>query len=243
MTKIQITPKYSEVKPSGFYVYLHRKASDGSIFYVGKGTGRRAWARENRSFRWSRISGKNGVLVAVVQESMTEDDAFILECWLIAKLRHDGIDLCNLTDGGEGLSGHVRSDESKERTAKARRKAIETSSGEVFASAASAARFLRLNGWPKACSSTISSCAVGKNGSAYGRAWFYRGEPAKPYVAPNNKSRPVVSCRAETFKSSGEAERWLRSNDYPKAKSCRISECCRGLINRCYDRTWTYAGD
>lgn len=118
MTKIQITPKYSEVKPRGFYVYLHKRATDGSIFYVGKGTGDRAWHKSSYSRGdgwWRNISIKNGVIVEICQDDMTEGDAFLLEMWLIAKLRHVGVVLCNLTDGGEGASGAVRSKETKQR--------------------------------------------------------------------------------------------------------------------------------
>lgn len=35
MSKIQITPKYSEVKPQGFYVYIHRRATDGKTSSSG----------------------------------------------------------------------------------------------------------------------------------------------------------------------------------------------------------------
>ena len=109
MTKIDIQPKWSSVKPKDYYVYMHRKSnSTGTIFYVGKGQDNRAWIISGRTNpRWVRTAKKYGVSVEITQDCLTEDQAHLLEMWLIAKLRNDGVDLCNLTDGGEGASGWV----------------------------------------------------------------------------------------------------------------------------------------
>lgn len=108
MNAIQICPKCSDVKPTGFYVYLHRKATDGSCFYVGKGSAKRAWILSGRSNpKWRRTALKYGVICEVCCDNLSEDNANLLEMWLIAKLRHEGVDLSNLTDGGEGASGWV----------------------------------------------------------------------------------------------------------------------------------------
>lgn len=37
-----------------FYVYLHRRATDGRVFCVGKGHGKRAWRTEGRNPKWQR---------------------------------------------------------------------------------------------------------------------------------------------------------------------------------------------
>lgn len=87
-----------------YYVYMHRRATDGSIFYVGKGHGKRAYYKHNRSLHWRNIESKSGFEVDICQSGMSEPEAFLLEMWVIASLRHKGVALCNLTDGGEGMS-------------------------------------------------------------------------------------------------------------------------------------------
>lgn len=94
----------------GFYVYVHRRATDSSIFYVGKGKGDRAWQKISRSEYWKRIEAKYGRMVEIVQSGMQEWWALELERELIA-LYGDG--LCNLTDGGETSSGYRFTPEAK----------------------------------------------------------------------------------------------------------------------------------
>lgn len=103
MTKIDISPKWSEVKPQGFYVYLHRRATDGSVFYVGKGKDQRAWGRAHRNRHWNYISKKHGVVVDILRDDMSEVCAFTLEKVIISILGREN--LANATSGGEGVSG------------------------------------------------------------------------------------------------------------------------------------------
>jgi len=84
------------------YVYVHIRESDGSVFYVGKGTKRRAWDRRKRNPWWKSTVAKHGLGVAIVKDGMPEPCAFSLERALIRT--YTGT-LCNLTDGGEGTTG------------------------------------------------------------------------------------------------------------------------------------------
>src|SRR5208337_1001389 len=73
-------------KPRDFYVYLHKDDS-GRIFYVGKGTGKRAWS-EDRHEAWKRyvrdrLEGR--YTVEIVKEGLTEDGALELEEELIGE--------------------------------------------------------------------------------------------------------------------------------------------------------------
>lgn len=100
---------------SGFYVYLHRKLTDGSVFYVGKGYLSRAWRDgpgSGRSVRWNRTVSKHGYSVDIYISGVQEWYAFEVEKELIAYYGRDR--LCNLTDGGEGGSGIVITDAQKE---------------------------------------------------------------------------------------------------------------------------------
>lgn len=104
---------------SGFYIYLHCKP-DGTPFYVGKGTKKRANNMSNRTDWHKRIVAKHGVTV-VLFPMPSEQEAFANEIVWIAALKSAGFDLCNMTDGGEGASGNKKTAEAAEKTAKAHR--------------------------------------------------------------------------------------------------------------------------
>lgn len=87
-----------------FYVYLHRRKSDNIVFYVGKGSGRRAWYFHERNTHWTNTFKKHGCVVEIIKENLSEQDAFELEKQLVAE--YAGKKLCNKTDGGEGVSGY-----------------------------------------------------------------------------------------------------------------------------------------
>lgn len=106
---MNITP-VPAILPVDFYVYEHRKATTGEVFYVGKGVGRRAWFTYTRSRHWKNIAKKHGAVVCIVQDGLQEWYAHEFECELIAL--HGRFDiglgpLINFTDGGEGTSGRV----------------------------------------------------------------------------------------------------------------------------------------
>jgi hypothetical protein len=93
--------------PKDFYVYIHRKATNGEVFYVGKGVGRRAWVKERGNLHWQNTVQKHNYIVEIVQDGLQEWYAFELEKNLIAYYgRADcGIgNLVNHTDGGDGVS-------------------------------------------------------------------------------------------------------------------------------------------
>jgi hypothetical protein len=84
---------------NNFYVYVHRRASDNSIFYVGKGKRYRAWDKQGRSEWWKRIVNKHGLIVEIIIARMEQPDAFQLEKDLIKF--YEG-NLINQTGGGDG---------------------------------------------------------------------------------------------------------------------------------------------
>lgn len=101
-----------------FYVYLHLRKTDGKVFYVGKGQGRRKYSYNDRSDWWKRVVEKHGYTIEIAQDKMMEPESFLLEMWLIAKFRHEGQPLVNLTDGGDGPTGKEVSEETKEKLRK-----------------------------------------------------------------------------------------------------------------------------
>ena len=92
-----------------YYVYFHRRQTDGTIFYVGKGSKKRAYEIKKRSDHWKNVVKKNGLLVEIYQENLSEEDAFILEKKMIKQIGFDF--LVNLTFGGEGSAGRIITDE------------------------------------------------------------------------------------------------------------------------------------
>lgn len=102
-----------------FYVYLHRKGLDNKPFYVGKGKGRRAWVKSGRNERWNRTVAKHGLTVEILFDGLTEEESLAVEVDCILELRSFGYDLCNMTSGGEGTSGHAVSEETRLKISKA----------------------------------------------------------------------------------------------------------------------------
>ncbi len=99
-----------------FYVYVHRYASgpkQGEVFYVGKGHGKRAWSKSRSNPHWHNIVNKYGYTIDVLSRFHNEQCAFSFERALISFYGRGN--LCNLTDGGEGTSGFVQSEEAKKK--------------------------------------------------------------------------------------------------------------------------------
>ena len=94
-----------------FYTYAYLR-EDGTPYYIGKGTGNRAFSNNGR--RWK--SPKKSRII-LLKTGLTEEEAFRHEIYMIAVLgRKDlgtGI-LRNRTCGGEG-SGGINSKETREK--------------------------------------------------------------------------------------------------------------------------------
>jgi hypothetical protein len=97
-------------KDKVFYTYLWLR-EDGTPYYVGKGTGKRAIRKGSPQDLW-RI---------LIQEHESEADAFAAEIFLIAYYGRKDIGtgcLWNRTDGGDGSSGAIRSEETRRKIGK-----------------------------------------------------------------------------------------------------------------------------
>ena len=98
-----------------FYTYLHCKPN-GDPFYVGKGT-----VKRSREFKSGRNRHYKNIIAVHGKENIgvfifpcdSEQQALGDEIQQIAQLRHEGYELCNYTDGGEGTSGYTVSPETR----------------------------------------------------------------------------------------------------------------------------------
>jgi hypothetical protein len=97
---------------SKYYTYAYLR-EDRTPYYVGKGINGRVYGPHGRI---SVPKDKNRILL--LKQNLTEEEAFKHEIYMIAVLgrkdRQTGI-LRNLTDGGEGPSGAIRSEEYKRK--------------------------------------------------------------------------------------------------------------------------------
>lgn len=109
-----ITPAELRQLPA-FYVYEHWRGDKNVCFYVGKGTARRAWNMRSRSEHHKHITEKlpGQIRVIIVADDLPESSAFALEIARIAHWKAEGHPLVNSTDGGEGASGLVMSEQTK----------------------------------------------------------------------------------------------------------------------------------
>jgi len=100
------------VNPNRFYTYAYLR-EDKTPYYIGKGTGDRIYSTNRRN-----NPPKDKSRIIFLKQNLTEEDAFRHEVYMIAVFgRKDlgtGI-LHNLTDGGDGASGYVFSEETRKK--------------------------------------------------------------------------------------------------------------------------------
>ena len=106
-----------------FYTYLWLR-EDGTPYYVGKGSYKRAYVRHRKGSRLYPPKNRHNILI---QEHPLEKDAFAAEVFFIAYYGRKSLGtgcLLNLTDGGEkppSQRGVYHSKESRLRTAESNR--------------------------------------------------------------------------------------------------------------------------
>lgn len=93
------------MKSKRFYIYVHKKLTNGDVFYVGKGTGDRAKSKSGRNRWWWNIANKHGYYHEIIIDNLTSQEADKLEIEKIRFYRENG-NICNVANGGDsGLTG------------------------------------------------------------------------------------------------------------------------------------------
>ncbi len=118
-----------------FYVYVYVDPRDGVPFYIGKGKGRRAYNHLTASviqrgldkgwFFYHKLrkllASDTPPEIRFLCKELTEDQALYWETFFIGALGRRDIKtgcLCNMTSGGDGLSGRVVSEETRQKLSK-----------------------------------------------------------------------------------------------------------------------------
>lgn len=244
-----------------FYVYVHRRASDGRVFYVGKGSNNRAYVDVGRTRYWRNIVKKHGLIVEIVESGMQEWWAFEMERELIAYYGRDN--LCNLTDGGDGASGAVKSDATRKRISEMKTgKPMPDLMGEnaiIHRPGMKERMFASQRGQKRPSISgdknpskrpevrlKQSLAHLGKPKSESHRLALSKANLGKKNPKIEGGKNPVakaVIC-LETgvrFECIKHATDWLKSQGFQKASDAPISRACRGMFNTGYGYTWRYA--
>ena len=204
-----------------FYVYAHRRESDGSIFYIGKGKGPRFRLAHGRNIYWQRVTAKHGFTSEKLYDGLTSACACSIEKILIHIVGRKN--LTNLTGGGEGLheldesvrqvlskvakergmseklrlagltarTGMKNSKKQKDAISKAKSIKVIASDGRIFKSVTEAARVMSDELGVFASQGNISMCARGERSNAYGRTWSYDTSEIPKYIETQYRVKTI----------------------------------------------------
>lgn len=238
MSKIHMTPRWKDVKPSGHYVYIHFRATDMSPFYVGMGQNGRGWqfTDDKRTEWWFRTAKKSGVVISIAQDGLSFEQACTLEMWLIAKLRHEGERLVNLSSGGSGKRDYGR--------------VVYSSDGASYRTLQDAANHMKDCGWPLSSAAAIHNCASGKTRVSYDRKWSFSPmeeqavlttKQTKSSVLAERNKRPVLRSDGLLYESLDSAVSDLQKYGHQRANKSALCMVCKGKRKSAYGYGWSYA--
>ena len=218
-----------------YYVYRHVRKTDKTVFYVGKGKGRRYKSKRDRNPWWHNVVNKNGFETVFVKKGMSECCAYTLEAIEIARQKSLGVRLVNQSSGGEGSTGFIPH----------WRKPVVCSNGMRFESITAAAQWLVSIGHKKAKAGSVSAVCLGKVHNCYGLTWWFEGDKPKEKidarsVAQRKKARPVISSNGDEFDTISDAAEWAKANIHPNYTPSKICACCRGRSRTAHGIGWEY---
>lgn len=241
-----------------FYVYTHHRATDGAVFYVGKGTKGRAYKTHGRNVHWKRVVAKYGYYVSIIAEGLSESEALEKETKLIAEIGK--IALCNMTDGGEGMSGYRHSETSKSKIAASKvgkrrpEEAVEKMRQSKLGKKASEATRQKMSDARKGYThspeaiekmrqkaNARSAETIAKQVAA--NAGKIRSDAARSNMAASQKGKAVECSNGMTFEKLTHAAKWLKENGHPKASVQAIAKASSAKHRVAYGFGWRIKED
>jgi hypothetical protein len=198
---------------SNFYTYAYLRKKNNTPYYIGKG-------KDNRAFvKHKGISvPKDRSKIIFLKQNLTEEEAFKHEEYMIAVFgRKDlgtGI-LLNRTNGGDGTSGRVMSEEQKEKCKEVGNKHKENKTGFCGRSPEKMSEDGKKAA--KASNSQKWKCTVtGYSSNAGGLTCYQK----KRGIDPSNRIKVDGSRNWEITSENGKVvvtnclKTWVKENDY-----------------------------
>lgn len=194
----------------------------GQTFYIGKGHGKRAWSKKGRNVFWKRTVEKYGIEVVILAAGLSEIAALSLECAFILTCGRDS--LCNMTDGGEGSSGYVPTDDARRKISEGNKGRSPTIAHREKIRVSKMGHFVSAETRKK-----IGEASIGRK---------------KSKAALVKLSKPVICSNGSRFDSISDAARWLKANGFPKASKGNLAQACAGgRYKTVCGFGWAYAPD
>lgn len=216
------------------YAYLRNKGSEtaqaGMPYYIGKGTGRRAFVKHGNGI--SKPNDKSKIII--LESNLTEIGAFALERRLIKwwgrKDIKTGI-LLNRSDGGEGRSGHKHSEEVKAKMSAAKKGKPLSKEHSAKISAANKGRAGIGKGVPRSAEvcAKISKSSKGRKFSAERCEQMSKSRLGKCYLTEESIKKIVLAQTGVPKKKWTEEQKTrlsagktgVKRGPYKKAHSCK----------------------
>ena len=215
------------------YVYTLTDPRNGMPFYVGKGHGKRCkfhldeakYYSNRKSLKLNKIRKLMSLglkpIITKVEENVSDADAIDFECLLIAEMRDIGIQLTNMTDGGDGAKGYKHTEEHKQMMrelfagrifTKEHRQAMSKPKSEEGRKSIALARQTTLYRPSDETKNKVSKALLGRPSPMKGRTQSEEAK-AKMSAARKGKPKPKVGCpHCNKLIAVNIAKRWHFDN-------------------------------